>query len=68
MHFGFAWRRDRTLLGDVFAHAVYEHQSWFGAGTYFNEIPGAGATSPNLRRDDHDVAFMGFGVAIGFER
>jgi len=65
MQLGLEWVRVFRRGGTTFFRFGWEQQHWFGAGTFFD----GAATSPNdifaIQPDDHDVAFMGFGVALG---
>lgn len=61
---GAEWRR-KIRDWELFTHAVYEQQTWFGAGTYFGEPAGPGQFNQRLRTNDHDAALMGFAFALG---
>jgi hypothetical protein len=49
----------------LFCRASWEQQHWFGAGTFFDgSLTGPGAILA-IQQDDHDVALMGYTVAVG---
>jgi hypothetical protein len=65
MRLGIEWVREFSSGGTTFCRFGWEQQHWFGAGTFFDGAP----SSPNdifaIQPDDHDVAFMGYGIALG---
>jgi hypothetical protein len=63
---GAQWRH---TLGEfeLFVQGVYEHQTWFGAGTYFDQPSQRTQFSQSVRSHDHDAALMGFAFAVGIE-
>jgi hypothetical protein len=67
MQIGLQWRRQITSAAGLFVRGGYEQQLWFGAGTFFRgeRTPGDGIL--DIQPDDHDAAFMGFGLTVGLE-
>jgi hypothetical protein len=65
---GLEVRRCIPRWGMLMVRSVWEQQNWFGAGSYFSSSGTVGEGVFGIQQDDHDIAFMGFGFALGLER
>ena len=68
MQLGLEWLCRYPDWGELFIRLLWEQQHWFGAGTHFSGTNTVGNGIFALQPDDHDVAFMGFGLAAGTVR
>ncbi|NIL99046.1 MAG: hypothetical protein GTO53_13775 [Planctomycetales bacterium] len=58
----------RNAFGELFVRVLWEQQHWFGAGTHFSGANTVGNGIFGIQPDDYDMAFMGFGIAVGLLR
>jgi len=65
MQLGMEWAREFRRGRTTFCRFGWEQQHWFGAGTFFDGAQTSSNTIFAIQPDDHDVAFMGFGIALG---
>jgi hypothetical protein len=68
LQIGLAWKKEFCRLGELSLRAVWEHQFWFGAGSYFQSTATIGNGVFDIQPDDHDVAFMGYALAVELRR